>query len=429
MAAYGEEVTQLAPGLRVAAVADSHPRLPLTLNDAKRMAMKNNWDQRSAQDDIAIADAKRMIAHEFANPSFSVSTSKINIDGRGNNTSASNGFWNRSYDNVLAFTQPFEIGGKRAERQASAGAAYEAARAQFADARRALDIAVTRAYVAAALAETTVRLTVESAGYLRTEANLAAIRFKAGDIGESDFDQIEIVAWQFELQARNARAGAVGQRVALEVFLGVSYPRGETVLGDDLDTLADQTPPVQPGGEINRADFVAAEQSLRKAEAEMRLQKAMRIPDPALLIQYEHQPPDGPNTVGVGVSLPLPLWNRKHGAIRAATLARDQAVLAVAKVKAQIVADIASAQASYEEALARWRIYQKNLRPRAGRVRESMSLAYEKGGASLLNLLEAQRSDNDVRLAAAQAAADATVARGVLQAALTEFTPDSSDQP
>lgn len=429
MAEHGERAVHPTQAPVVATVADSHPGLPLTLVEAKRMAVKNNWDQQSAQDDVAIADAQRMIAHEFPNPSLSYSTSKINTDGRGNGTPAGNGLWSRSYDTVLAFTQPFEIGGKRSDRQASAGAGYEAARAQFADARRTLDIAVTRAYVAAALAEATVKLTSDSAGYLRTEANLAAIRFKAGDIGESDLDQIEIAARQFELQAQNARAGAVGQRVALEVLLGVSNPCGDTMLGDELEMLANQAPPVQSGGEINRSDLVAAEQSLRKAEAEMRLQKAMRIPDPALLVQYEHQPPDGPDTVGVGVSLPLPLWSRNHGAIHAATLARDQAALAVGKIKAQIAADIASARASYDEALARWRAYQKDVRPRAERVRESVSLAYEKGGASLLNLLEAQRDDNVVRLAAAQAAADTTVACGVLQAALTEFTPDSSDQP
>ena len=217
--------------------------------------------------------------------------------------------------------------------------------------------------------------------------------------------------------------------MALEVLLGFPNPHGDTVLADDLATLADQAPPVQPGGDIDRSDLVAAEQSLRKAEAEMRLQKAMRIPDPALLVQYEHQPPDGPNTVGVGVSLPLPLWNRNHGAIRAVTLVRDQAALAVAKIKAQIAADITIARASFDEALARWHDYQNNLRPRAERVRQSVSLAYEKGGASLVSLLEAQRSDNDVRVAAAQAAADATVARVALQAAFAEITPGSSPQP
>ena len=68
------------------------------------------------------------------------------------------------------------------------------------------------------------------------------------------------------------------------------------------------------------------------------------------------------------------------------------------------------------------------MRPRAERVRQSVSFAYAKGGASLLDLLAAQRSESDVRLGAAQAAADAAVARAALEAATTEFTPVARDR-
>ena len=427
-ALWGRIIGVLLPLLPVLlSGAESPPAL--TLQEAQLEAFQHNWDQQSARRDVDIADAQRAIAHEFPNPSLAYSTAKINTDGKTNATAAGNDLWDRSYDSILAVTQPFEIGGKRSDRQASASAGYLAARAQFADAHRTLDVAVARAYVGAALADASAKVTAESAGYLRTEADVAAVRLKAGDIAQSDLDRIEIAARQMELQAQNARAAAVSQRVALELLIGVDHPNGGVVIRDDLETLADREAPPPPAHDVNRPDLAAAEQSLRKAEADLRLQRAMRIPDPSLLVQYEREPPDGPNTVGIGLSFPLPLWNRNQGAIHAASLAREQAALAVAKVNAQVDADIATARAGYDEALARWHDYRNEVRPRATRVRESVSLAYEKGGVSLVDLLEAQRDDSDVRLAAAQAAADAAAARAALQAALTEFQPEPGDKP
>jgi cobalt-zinc-cadmium efflux system outer membrane protein len=43
-------------------------------------------------------------------------------------------------------------------------------------------------------------------------------------------------------------------------------------------------------------------------------------------------------------------------------------------------------------------------------VLETISYAYQKGGAALLDLLSAQRTDNDVRIATAQAMADSATA-------------------
>ena len=172
-----------------------------------------------------------------------------------------------------------------------------------------------------------------------------------------------------------------------------------------------------------RPDVVAAEAAWRRTESDWRLQKALRVPDPTVLAQYEHEPPDAPNTVGFGVSLPLPLWNLNRGNILAAVAARDQAKLAFDKARAQAAADIATALMASEEATQRWQNYRESIRPKSEQVRKSKAYAYEKGGASLLDMLVAQRDDNDVRLAAQQAASDAAAALAALKAATTEMKP------
>jgi len=418
-----KEIILILSLLVVATQADADTNIAarvrmLTLQDAKRIAFLHNWDLLAAHNGVALADAQRSVALEFPNPNLSASTAKINTDNNGNATAGGNGFWDRSYDTIFAINQLFEIGGKRAARQISATAAWETARAKLADARRTLDAGVTKAYVAAALAEANARILMESTGYLRKEAEIARIRYTAGDISRSDLDQIEIAADQDELNAKTAVVTAAQQRIVVEVLLGKRNPRGDWMVSDTLDNLSSLSATPPPSDTAERSDLIAARAALRQAEADLRLQKAVRIPDPTFSIQYEREPPDTPNTVGLGVSLPLPLWNRNGGAIKAASATLAQAERFVEQTKAQIASDIATARSAYDEAMARWRHYRDDVQPRSARVRETVSFAYKKGGTSLVELLEAQRNDNIVRLATALAAADTATTAAVLNSAL-----------
>ena len=76
-----------------------------------------------------------------------------------------------------------------------------------------------------------------------------------------------------------------------------------------------------------------------------------------------HEPPDARNTAGLGVSFPLPLWNRNKGNILAAEAAREQARLALEKVQTRAAADIASARFAYDDALKRSQSYRDSIRP------------------------------------------------------------------
>jgi len=153
-----------------------------------------------------------------------------------------------------------------------------------------------------------------------------------------------------------------------------------------------------------------------------RRQQSNRIPDPTFFAQYEHEPPDMPNSMGLGLSFPVPLWNRNRGNIRAAEAAREQAQAVLDKSRGQAAADIASARLSYDEASQRLKQYRELIGPKSERVRKTVAFAYEKGGSSLLDLLVAERNDNEIRLAAAQAAGDLAIALASLKAATFEIS-------
>lgn len=408
---------------QVLAQIDSAATNTLSLSDAKRIAFERSWDLLAAKSGMDAAQAQLIVAREFPNPTAAISTAKIGGSEAG--TTLGNSFWERNYDSIAAVSQLIEIGGKRHSRQLSAHAGIVGARATFFDAQRLLDQGVTKAYIAAVLSGENARILKESARMLRNEVEIAQTRLNAGDIADSDEKQIEINADQFELQARSAEAAAVQARIAVEVLLGINKPHGNWTPTDSLAELVQpdavsvaNTNELKP--EVARPDVLAADASLQNSVANVKLQKANRIPDPTLSLGVEHEPPGGGppvDTLNFGVSFPLPLWNWNRGNIKAAEVARNQAEIALEKAKAQVMADIAGAENEYDEAFQRWQRYQNQTVPKSAKVRASVAFAYEKGGASLVDLLEAERTDNDVRLAAEQAQADTASAVTDLKAA------------
>ncbi|MFI5181974.1 MAG: TolC family protein, partial [Thermoanaerobaculia bacterium] len=149
---------------------------------------------------------------------------------------------------------------------------------------------------------------------------------------------------------------------------------------------------------------------------------------PTLLAQYEREPPDKANTVGFGVSFPLPVFNRNRAGILAAEAAIASARRDLDRGRFRARSDLVSARAALAAAEIRERRLAGEVLPKAEAVRETVSFAWERGAASLLELLEASRSANDARLAALSARADLASARADLMAALglaprTERTP------
>lgn len=385
------------------------PSAGLSLSDAKQIALQRNWDLLSARSGVDAATAQLIVAKEFPNPTASLSVA--NFATHNIATSEGNGIWHRSYDTVAAVSQLIEIGGKRHDRQAAARAGVRGARARFFDAKRTLDQGVTKAYVAALLAGYNEQVLTESARFMQREADIAQSRFSAGDLSDSDLKQIQIGAEQFELQEAAAQAAALQARIQVEILLGAGQPKGEWTPTDTLEQMAAVIPPLpQAAAGAARPDVLAAEADLRGGRFNLKLQKAMRIPDPTVSIQYEHDPlPPGPppdDTFGAGVSFPLPLWNLNGGNIKAAQAVVDQYELALGKVRAQNVSDVVNAQVEYREAHDRLQRYQTLIVPQSARSRASVSFAFEKGSATLVDLLEAERTDNSVRIALAQARSD-----------------------
>lgn len=380
----------------------------LSLKEARQRALARNWDLLSARSDLEVATAQQQTSKEFPNPGLALGASKILSEGSPASPLLGNGFSNR-YDSNASLSQLLELGGKRSHRQASAQAGLQAADFRIRDAQRTLEGTVIKGFVAAVLAQDNAQQMERTADSLTRSAGIAAKRYEAGDISQAEKSQVEIAAQRFSEDARLARTAAIQARINLDVLLGDPKPAGAWTPKESLEDLEPLFKALGSSGDASsRPDIEAAEAQVRKSQEELALQKAQVVPDLTVSFSYVHQPPDqGGNLMGVGVGFTLPLWNRNQGAIAGARAAETQAKRDRARAEARARSEQMAARVSYEAALLRARNYRSELLPSSEKVRESVSFAYERGAASFLELLEAQRSATEIRIAAAQAAADA----------------------
>lgn len=395
----------------------------LTLAEARRLAAERGWSLLAAASDLHQAEGRRLQARAWPNPTLSISAQKLNVTpvGEGGSTS----------DSTLALAQQFELGGKRAERIRSAEAAVRAAHYQLSAARVAVDALVVKAYADALAADETARVSQESADSLVRAASIAQARFSAGEISAAERDQMRVAAGRFALDARTAAAVALQSRVVLEGLLGVPAPDGRTVLAEDLPSLvrraveagASLTPSGDDAALERRDDVRSARALVDQAAAQLSLQRAQRVPDLSLSVQYESDRPANSNTLGAGVALSLPIFDRNRGSIAAAESARDQAGDEARRVRAQAAAELNAARARVAAAFEKQRRYRDELLPSAESVQATVAFSYERGRASLLEVLEAERSLNEVRLATVASEAEAVAAAADLAAARGEALP------
>ncbi len=152
----------------------------------------------------------------------------------------------------------------------------------------------------------------------------------------------------------------------------------------------------------SRPDLKAAMQAIEKARADHQLAVANGSVDPTFSAWYSHNPsfnnPFANNTLGASFSIPLRVFDRNQGekARTAIDMTRNQRLRDAAE--AQVYSDVDSAYNTLGSNVSLLRQYKADYLQRAVKVRETMSFAYQRGGVSLLDFLQAQQDYRMIQL-------------------------------
>ncbi len=147
----------------------------------------------------------------------------------------------------------------------------------------------------------------------------------------------------------------------------------------------------------SRPDLKAAMQSIEKAKTDHRLAIANGSTDPTFSMDFARNPPI-PVYLGFSVSIPLRIFDRNQGEKARTQLDIGRNERLRDATAAQVYGDVDSAYATLNTNLNLLRSYKARYLQLAVTVRETVSFAYNHGGSSLLDFLNAQNDYRTVEL-------------------------------
>jgi cobalt-zinc-cadmium efflux system outer membrane protein len=292
---------------------------------------------------------------------------------------------------TVQINQPIELGHKRRARVALAQEAAGLARIESQVRRQAIRADVITAYHDVLIAERRLALAQALTDLAGRTVDVAGKRVAAGKISPIDETRARLAAVDATTAFTQATAALAIARTKLGVLVG--RPPSSIALADDSDRLPD----VEPlAALLARAD---ASISVRRArgqlaarQAQADVERAARVPDVTLSVGTKRDDQIGRRQAVVGLSLPLPLFNRNDDALRAALRRTDQAGDELAATRVETAAALTAARTRYEAARNEVLLLRRDVVPNAQTAYEQTLKGFEYGKFSFLDVLDAQRT-------------------------------------
>ena len=393
----------------------SSPPSMISMDDAVRIALAYNQSLRAQRLNIDQNRAEEITAALKPNPTFTTLVDTIPLFSpqiiRLNT---------QIYSESHAYT--YERGGKRERRLDVAKDNTDVTAKTVTDNERQLRFQVVQAFINVLLAKSVLQFAKEDLANFSQEVNLNHDRVVAGDLAEGDYLKLSIQKLQFEQGVSSAELGLVQARVTLRQLLGYQS------VADDFDvagTLVHKKQVValtdlERQALAARPDLQAARSGVKVAGDTVSLAFANRAKDWTWASDYTYQSigPNGTgNAIGFSLSFDLPIHDRNQGEIARSQAAARQAVETESAAEVGVRTDVVNAYYGLQTNDQIVSLYESGYLDQATQSRDITAYAYGRGAATVLDVLDAERSYRATQLGYRQAmAAYMTAAEQVNQA-------------
>jgi cobalt-zinc-cadmium efflux system outer membrane protein len=365
----------------------------------KERFQKTNPTVLAGQDNVAESKAQEITAFLRPNPDLTLSSDGTQI-------ARYNGVWQpfTGTQFTSAFSYLHERANKRELRLESAKKGTTIAESQQEDVIRNMLFTLRTSFVSALQAKAVRDVARENLEAYDKVLAVSRDRLKAGDISQVDMMRLDIQRVQYESDVQTAD---VNLRTAKIQLLQLLNDRTAVEKFDVTGTF-DYTEMLTPLEEFRslaldaRPDLRAAMESVGKARTDHQLAVANGSTDPTFSAWWSHNPsfnnPFDNETLGASVSIPLRIFDRNQGEKERTQIdiGRNQRLQAAAA--AQVYSDVDSSYTTLSGSIALLRPYKTKYLEEAVKIRDTMTFAYQHGGASLLDFIQAESDYRTVRL-------------------------------
>jgi cobalt-zinc-cadmium efflux system outer membrane protein len=300
-------------------------------------------------------------------------------------------------------SQTLEIDGKRGKRVEVAGAQLRQTEAQRSLQLLQMDGRVASSYWQAVAAGGTVQLLEQDLAAMDEMVQYQKNRVDAGAMRGVDLLRMQIERDKLAIALNAARGQAAVARLNMLTEIG-SPLAPDVELSDSIEAI-EPVPEVQLSSVLQqRADVAMAREAVAAAQADLKLQKSMGVPDLDVLGGYKRNSAN--NTLFAGLQIPLPVFNRNQGSVERSQADVQMAQDQLEKTTLMVRDEVAAATATYRQELNTVQTTLPDERQRAKQDLAIMRDAYKSGGVDLLRYLDAERTEVEVEMTALRTLAE-----------------------
>lgn len=387
----------LAGGGITVSPAGAEPPVVLTFTSYLAQTARSNLELLAERYAIPIAEAQIAVAKVFPDPVLAGGISQVDVSGQ-----------SAPLVSTLGVTLPLELGGKRAGRIAVAQREVAVAQAELADALRQKRAEAALAYVDALASRLVLARKQQTLASLERLVGVNEKRLQSGDIGEVPLIQSRVESQRFRAEVLAAEAELAAADLALRLHLGQAAPPRAVALSITgelrIPPRTFEVDALVRSALEHRPDVLAKRRAEDAAAARVTLARRNRMVDLSLNVSWQRsllsEPFASPqyDALSAVVSLPLPLSRLYRGELAAAQGTAAQADLnhQAATLRAQI--EVEQSLVRYQSTVKQLGLYTEKVLLDAERVHTATLYSYQRGGATLLEVLSAQRTVDEVFL-------------------------------
>jgi outer membrane protein, heavy metal efflux system len=380
--------------------ANGYAQRPLTWPEVRDKFENGNPTLRAGQIGVDEAKAQEITAYLRPNPQASLGVDQLGSTGKGP--------FNEAVLNA-SVNYLHERQHKRELRLEAAQEATKVAVSTQADLERSLLFNLRSAFVGTLQAKAVLRVAKENLDYWDHLLKISNDRLGAGDLAQIDYERLELQRVQFESDWQAAEVNLRTQKIQLLMLLNDRTPVDQFDVAGAFD-YSDQLQALEDFRKIAldmRPDLRAAAQSVDEAQANHKLAVANGSTDPTINVDvgfpsvsqdYVNYTPFLREYVGFGFSIPLRIFDRNQGEKLRTQLDVDRNERLLDASRAQVFNDVDSAYAQLNSNLILLRPFKAKYLQEALHVRDTVAYSYQRGGASLLDLLNAESDYRAVQL-------------------------------
>ena len=369
-----------------ALAAGAYAQTPLTWEQVKQQFISANPTLMAGQINIDESKAQEITAYLRPNPDFTIAADQFQPLPATPYRPLSNVFpW-------VAFSYLHERQHKRELRLQSQQEATAISVSQQADQERTLLFNLRSAFVQTLQAKKQLALSVENRDYFDKEYAISQERFRAGDIAQMDLQRIHLQRVQYDQDYETSLVNLRTAKITMLMLLNARIPLDQFDVTGNFD-FDESLPPLDQFHDIalaDRPDLRAAMQAVAKAETDHKLAVANGSTDPTFSLDIGRNPPLV-FYFGVGINIPLRIFDRNQGEKLRTEIDIRHAERLKDATQAQVFSDVDSAYFTLMGVLSQLKPYKSTYLQEAADVRDKVSFAYQRGGAALVDFLDAQR--------------------------------------